>query len=246
MESRPAARPVTAALAGTFIAGCAAVALVAALAPGLMKSVRAGSAYTSYWPGYASYYLWALLPFLGGLALAGLVLAVRPRLGRPAAAVSAVLAAQAAGFGAVAVRDWFNMAGAGPGLRQSSLALVVGFAAVVAIAAAVAGCAAVAVLWREPAAGWRGAGPRRPAWVVAGVAVAMALPPVLTAAVGQSDVTTLGQLALTYGLPWGGGLALAGWLGRRGRIAVLVTIGLSVALVASRFAVAYLRYVSGD
>jgi hypothetical protein len=49
-------------------------------------------------------------------------------------------------------------------------------------------------------------------------------------------VTMVGPFALTYSLPWGVGLAAAGWLGRRGRVAALTTVVLSVLLVTAEFA----------
>jgi hypothetical protein len=75
-------------------------------------------------------YFWVLWPLLFGLAVAGMVLAARPRWGRPAAVVAALLAAQVCGHGIVAVRDWFNTAGASGGMR---LAVVVGLPAALAL-----------------------------------------------------------------------------------------------------------------
>jgi hypothetical protein len=44
------------------------------------------------------------------------------------------------------------------------------------------------------------------------VLVAVALPPMVGVAIGDSDLTTVGQVALMYAIPWGAGLAVTGWL----------------------------------
>jgi hypothetical protein len=233
-ETLPA-RPVTTAVAGVLIVACALTAAFSAVAPSRMRAVTDQMAYEL---SYAA----VLVPFAAGLAVAGLVLAARPRLARPAAVVAAILAAQVAGHGTVAVRDWFNVVGASAGMSRGALATVVSLAAVVALSAVVAGCLSVAVLWREPAGGWRGLRPQRPAYVVIGVAVAVALPPVLAARWNDFGPTMLGQTALTWSLPWGAGLALAGWLDRRARIAASVTVIASILVVAGQLGVAYLRW----
>jgi hypothetical protein len=63
-----------------------------------------------------------------------------------------------------------------------------------------------------PIAARGGPWPDRPGYVVAGAVLAAALPLLLGAAARDADITSLGQHALTYGLPWGAGLASAGWL----------------------------------
>ena len=220
------ARPVTLAVAGVVVTACAMVAGSAAAVPGWLFG--AGGHLEVRWN-----YFWVLWPLLLGLAVAGVVLAARPQWGRPTAVVAAVLAAQVCGHGIVAVRDWFNTAGAGGGMRQSELALVVGLAAVVAVCAAVAGCVSAAVVWREPANGWRSLRPRRPGYLSVGLVVMVGLPLALAFGFRFTAVTRVGQFALTYSLPWGVGLVAAGWLGRRGRIAALTAVGMSVLLVAA-------------
>lgn len=215
--------PVTATVAGGVIAVCAFVAAGAAAVPGRLDQpfgtqVRYGWNYSPI--------IW---PLLVALLAAGVLLAVRPKLGRAVAIVAAILAAQVAGFGVVAVRDWFNANGA-TGIAQHNLATVVTLAAAVAIASTVAGCVSLAVLWREPADGWHGLRPARPAYVLAGIVLAALLPLALGQTLGDTDITTLGQLALTYSLPWGVGLAAAGWLGRRAGIAALTTVAVSMIL----------------
>lgn len=226
------ARPVTAAVAGVVVTACATMAGSAAAVPGWLFGP--GGHLTVRWN-----YFWVLWPLVLGLAVAGAVLAARPRWGRPAAVVAAVLSAQVCGHGIVAVRDWFNTAGASGGMRQSELALVVGFAAVVAVCAAVAGCVSTAVVWREPADGWRGLRPTRPAYSLVGLVVMVGLPVTLAFGFGTTAMTMVGQFALTYSLPWGAGLVAAGWLGRRGRIAALTAVALSVLLVAAELAMRF-------
>ncbi len=233
------ARPVTTAVTGGLIVACALTAAVSAVAPSHMSAVTDQMAYELT-------YLAVLVPLLIGLTAAGLVLLARPSWARPAAVVAAILAAQVAGYGTVAVRDWFNVAGASAGMRQGALATVVSFAAVVALSAVVAGCLSVAVLWREPAGGWRGMLPQRPAYLASGVAVAVALPPVFASRWGGADLTTIGQMLLTWALPWGAGLAVAAWLDRPGRIAASTTVIASVLVAASHLGIAYLRWKTGQ
>ena len=227
------AGPITSVLTGVTILGCAAAAAVCAVAPMAIDKVR-GS-------GYAVTYLWILLPLLGGLVVTGLLVAARSPLGRPAAAAAAVLAAQVTGYGVVAVRDWFNLNGAGPGMRPHTLAVAVTFAAGVALCAVVAATISVVSLWREPERGWPSLLSPRPACVVGGVLLAVVLPVLLATVMQDTDITTLGQFALTFGLPWGAGLALAGWGARRGRIAVYATISLSVLLAATQWGSSLVR-----
>lgn len=221
----PAARPVTTAAAGVVVAACAVVAGAAAAVPGWVAA-RPGE-WALLWE-----YFWVLGLIVPGLAAAGVTVVARPQWRRPAAVVAMVLAAQVCGHGLVAVRDWFNTAGASAGMRQTDLAWVVLLATVVTLCGAVAGCTAAALVWREPAGGWHGLRPRKPAWVVAGLVVALGLP-VLAACTTAPfrTVTMAGQTALLYGLPWGAGVAAAAWLGRRGRRAALATVAVSALLV---------------
>jgi hypothetical protein len=216
-------KPVTAASAGGVVLLCAVVAGMSASVPGRGEK---GNAWINYSP--------VVWPLLAVLLSAALVLALRPRLARPAAVVAAIVAAQVAGNGVVAVRDWFNVNGV-HGVAQGNLATVVTYAAAVAVAATVAACVGLAVLWQEPVEGWRGVRPTRPVFVVAGVFVAVLLPAAIATAWHDTDLTTLGQLALTYSLPWGGGLAAVGWLNRRAATAAFLTVAGSVIVTAVVF-----------
>jgi hypothetical protein len=223
-EDARVARPVTTVVAGVAVTVCAVVAAAAAAVPGRV-SIGSGE-----WE-YLWEYFWVLWLLLLGLAAAGIALAARPQCRRPAAVIAMVLAAQVCGHGLVAVRDWFNMSGASAGMRQTDLAWVVALAAVVALCGAVAGCVAAALVWREPANGWRALRPRRPAYLVAALAVTLGIPVALASFTMAFRVTMFGQSGLLYGLPWGAGIAAAAWLGRRAKTASLTTVAVSALLV---------------
>lgn len=205
---------------GGLLVGCALAAAGAAAVP-----VGALPGATARHAAHASPVLWVLVAALGA---AGLLVLRRPAARRRAAAVAAVLAAQVAALGAAGVREWS---------ARDEPAAAVALAAGVAVAGALAVCAAVALLWREPDLGWAGLRPRRPGLVVAGAVVAAVLP--VAVAGHDAGPAALGGYALTWSLPWGLGLAAAGWLGpRTGRAAAgavaasaLLTIGGAVALV---------------
>lgn len=230
-EDARVARPVTTAVAGGAVTACAVAAGAAAAVPGWVPTV----------PGKWDYlweYFWVLWPLLLGLAAAGIALVTWPRCRRPAAVVAMVLAAQVCGHGLVAVRDWFNTAGASAGMRQTDLAWLVGLAAVVAICGAVATCLATALVWREPADGWRALRPRKPAYVAAALVVTLGLPVALASlTMTFRAITMFGQSGLLYGLPWGAGIAAAAWLGRRERTAALTTVAVSALLVVLEYPV---------
>jgi hypothetical protein len=209
-------RNVTTTLAAGVFVLAAVVAAIGAAVPGkaepLDGTVRFG---WHVWP--------TIWPLIATLLAAGVTLARRPDLRRPAAAVAAVVAAQIAGIGLVAVRDWFQAAD----LARHNLATVVAFAAGVATAGTAAACGAVALLWHEPARGWAAWRPHRPALVAAGAVIAVLLPPAVGYAARDADLTSLGQYALTWSLPWGGGLAAAGWLRPRARLAATRAVAFS-------------------
>jgi hypothetical protein len=114
-------------------------------------------------------------------------------------------------------------------------AAVVGM--VVAVCAAVACAVSAAVVWREPAGGWHSLRPRRPGYTAAALVVVLGLPVVPLVAFQFPSMPQAVQVALLYSLPWGVGIAVAGWLGRPGRIAALSTVGLSMVLVVAEYAV---------
>ncbi|GIF75898.1 hypothetical protein [Asanoa siamensis] len=207
--------------AGALIVLCAVGAAGAAAVPGRndrpdMSIVRFDWLYPSaFWPLALS------------LAAAGVWTIVRPSHARRAGVAAAILAAQLAGYGLVAVRDWFNAWGAG-GMATHNLATVVTVAAGLAVLATVAACVGVGIAWREPER-WR---PARPRLVLAAAAIAGALPPIIAAAQHDLDITSLGQYALTYSIPWGAGLASAGWLDRPLSTVATGTVAGSAAITA--------------
>jgi len=216
----PPGRPVTAVAGGVVIVACAVVAALAVTMPEHTVATYAPRPEWQYTP--------ALWPLLIALLGAGLVAVTRPRCARPAAAVAAIVAVQLAGNGWVAVREWFAMYGLG-GLDRHSLVALHGYAAALPLAATVAAVTAAALVWREPADGWRGAVPSRPGYVLAGAATVLLLPLLWDVTRMTLDITGFRHVAsLTYTLPWGAGLAAAGWLrGRTGNAAVL-TVAVSV------------------
>jgi hypothetical protein len=204
-----AQRPVTAAFGGVFIVLCA---VTAALSAGASRSrlPADGSRVGWHYPPVT----WLLLL---ALAAAGATILTQHRWSRPAALLAAIVAAQTAATGLVAIRAWFTVSRFGGG--QYLTITPITYAAAVTLAGSAAAVAAAAMLWREPANGWRGLVPARPGYVVAGAAVAVLLPLTWNAATESGDITGLGHIAtLTFALPWGAGLAAVGWL--RGRAAV--------------------------
>jgi hypothetical protein len=93
---------------------------------------------------------------------------------------------------------------------------------VVALAGAGVASAAAASVWFEPTGGWRRVIPVRPWYVALGTAVALLLP----LASGDPAV-------LLYSLPWGIGLAAAGWLCGRAAVTAAWTVAGSAVLYAS-------------
>lgn len=146
-----------------------------------------------------------------------------------------VAGAQIAGHGIVVVRDWFNAWGAG-GMATHNLATVVTLAAAVAVCGAVATCIGVGVAWHEPA-DWTALRPATPRYVLAALVVLLALPPALSAVFDDLDITSLGQYALSYSMPWGAGLASAGWLDRRTGTAAIGAVGASAVFTAVAVAI---------
>jgi hypothetical protein len=216
------------------------------VAGGLVVVCATGAALSAAVPGRGTYgafsevgwnYPAAVWPLLAGLAVAGVLIVIRPEWVRPAAVVAAVVGAQVAGYGVVAVRDWFNANGAS-GMAQHNLATVVTFAAAVALWATVATCVAVGLLWREPT----GLGlPGFRSLLVGGI-VAVGLPFALGAAFRDVDITSLGQYALTYSLPWGAALAAAGWLDDREAVTARATVAGSAVLAAVTVGAALASY----
>jgi hypothetical protein len=221
-------RRAPAAAAGLTIALCA---LVAAVAAALV--VRSVVGFTVAWFAWQS--IPVLWPLLVGVLVAGLLLVVRPGAASRAGVVALVCAGQLMGGGVAASRDWFNVVGA-TNIPVHRLVVILPLTMVLVVAATVVCCVASAVLWRdtraERARWWR---PTAPAYAVVGVVLAVGLPLVVAALLDNWQLTFVGQTALIWSLPWGAGLAVAGWLDRGARRAALLTVGVSVVLTVGMF-----------
>lgn len=228
-----AGRPVTAAVGGAFIVACAVAAGSAVVLPDWRVATYAPRPGWQYTP--------ALWPLLVALLAAGVLIMTRPRLARPAAVVAAIVAVQIAGNGWVAIREWFSIFGLG-GLAKHHLVALHTYAVAVPLAATAAAVVAAALVWREPAAGWRGTLPSQPGYVVAGAAVVVLVPLMWDVARVSLDIIGFRHVAsLTYTLPWGVGLATAGWLPRRAARAAVLTVAVSAAACLAYIAATYLH-----
>ncbi|MFG1610778.1 hypothetical protein [Actinoplanes sp. NPDC049265] len=213
------------AVAGLGIAVCALTAISAVLIT-MPVAVR-----NTDWFSWIGWFGWATVPaiwpLLVAVLLAGLALVTRRRDGGVAAVVAFVCAAQLAGGGVAASRDWFNVGGA-VGISIPQLAVLLPLTAVVIVASTVACCLALTLVKRHAAAArggwWR---PLRLRFVVLGGAVAVLVTIAGGYLVGGLQLTGLVQAALTWSLPWGCGLALAAWLDGPMRRAALLAVGAS-------------------
>ena len=203
-----------------------------------MATVRLVARHTG-WFGWAT--IPAIWPLLAACLLAGLALVARPRRGDVAAVVAFVCAVQLTGGGVAASRDWFNVSGA-MAIPFRRLTLLLPLTAVVIVASTVACCLALALVKQHVeatrGAWWR---PTSPIFIVLGGAVAVAVPVVWAALNGTWQLTTLGQAALTWSLPWGCGLTLAAWLDRRPRRAALTALGASALATVAGMLAGFLR-----
>ncbi|WP_433720945.1 hypothetical protein ACQP2Y_37385 [Actinoplanes sp. CA-051413] len=233
-----ARRPVTAAVGGAFILVCA-VAIAGAVAATDHVLTPDGPARRLDYPA-------ATWPLLLALAVAGVTVMAHHRWARAAALLAAIVAAQLVGIGLIAIRAWFTIKGFGGSGSLTETHIT--YAAAAALVAAAATASAAALVWREPVDGWRSLVPARPMLVAAGVAVLGLLPQLWNAADETGDITGLAQIAtLTYSLPWGVGLVVAGWI--RGRSAVAVTVStllFAMFMVATNMLGYYSTYPLGD
>ncbi|WP_328474659.1 hypothetical protein OHA21_15800 [Actinoplanes sp. NBC_00393] len=210
-------RPVP--FAGLGMTMCALAAAGAAVAAGLLVGSNTS------WLGWAT--IPAIWLLLAALLLSGLALVARPRHGDVAAVVAFVCSVQLIGGGLAASRDWFNVSGA-TGIPFRRLPILMPLTAVVLVTSTVACCLALALVKQHAEAvrreWWR---PPCPEFTILGSATAVALPLLLAGLSSAWQLTTLGQVALAWSLPWGCGLALAAWLDRRLRRAALTAVSAS-------------------
>jgi hypothetical protein len=176
------------------------------------------------------WYHWALAV---AVVAAGLAIMSGRRSTRVAAAVvAAVGSAQLAGVGLVARGKWFAYFGPAGGPVQNhakleDLALSMSFCCAVAALICIAmlradGCFSPRA---TPAA-------LRLLLPLAGIAVAVGVPYMLTIEDNGTDAKTLLGLAALYGVPWGASVAVSAWLRQPAATAVVVTVGLSACLAA--------------
>lgn len=213
----------TSVVGGGFIVGCAVAAAVAMVAPDTVVITDAPRVGWHYPP-----VMWPLLLTLAG---AGAAVMARPRWARSAAVVAAIVAALVAGNGLSTIHRWFTVNGLG-GLdhERHNLVALHAYATTVTLAATAAAVAAAALVWRERFHARRCLVPSRPGYVAAGAAVAVLL------AIGDppsgSPLLDAAQAiaAPAYALPWGAGLAAAGWLRGRAARAAVIAVAASAAL----------------
>ncbi|MFI5936328.1 hypothetical protein [Actinoplanes sp. NPDC051494] len=137
--------------------------------------------------------------------------------------MAAIVLVHVACNGWVMARAWPASDAAG-GIGRSGLGLVIITVALVVAA----GSTAAAAGWSEPVGGWGRLVPARPGFVALGAAVTLWVPLVWGSA-GSPAVWM-------YALPWGIGIASAGWL--RGRPAVVAGVTVIVSAVVCALFVA--------
>ncbi len=197
------------------------------------------------WSSFTIYPWWTLVLFGVGAGAAAVSVAApagATRVLATTAAVTGVLAAQVGALGVWAQKHWLPAFGFGGGYagdvdELEQLAWIVAGAGILASVAAV-GQLLVQHDWPRPVVSvtrWRRAG--------CGVAVLVGLPILLAGADPDlADLTSVGALALIYGVPWGVSLLGAGWLSRHGALGVLA--GCFVSATLSAFAPS--NQITGD
>jgi hypothetical protein len=177
-----------------------------------------------------SWYQWAVA--LAVIA-AGLGIGIGGREVRVASAVvGAVASAQLAGVGLVARGKWFAYFGpiGGPvqnheKLEDLALTMTICCAAAVLICIALLRAERCFSLRATPVA-------LRLLLPLAGIAVAVVVPYMLTIGDNGTDAKTLLALAAMYGVPWGASVAASAWLRRPAATAAVATVGVSAAVAA--------------
>ncbi len=213
--------PLVGRAAGVVIAGLALV-LAAVVAMPESHSDR-----VSY-DGVDTVYPLMLLPALAMVAFAGIAACLRPAFAQAAAVVSGIFGIQVLGIAIVASADWRNFAGTDGtswehGNVASFVAIGMFFAALIIV---LLSCA----LYRSrdphpdeiPAV--------HPAYLVAGLAVAVCLPVALGMTLHHLSLTAAGQFALWWSAPWGAGIIAAGVQVPAARRAALAGVLVSVAI----------------
>jgi hypothetical protein len=220
--------PLAGRTAGLLIAGLAM--MVAAVLASPLSHSDLGSQ-----DGVDTAYPLMLLPALAVVTLAGLGAFVHPAVTQVAAVVSGITGAQVLGMAVVAACDWRNLAGVGysswhRGNVASLLAVGMFFAALMIVVISSAVYRSRQVHAGEPEV--------HRAYLVVGLAVAVALPLVLgmtlrhvSPATAGLTPTAVGQYALWWSAPWGAGIIAAGGAQKPAtRRAALASVLVSVTL----------------
>lgn len=187
-----------------------------------------------YRSGTTIYPAWTWVLVLGGLVAGVATVAARRSGVRAAAAgISLVAAMQLVGTGVVAFKHWkpaFGMGG-GYGEGYESLDTLRSMAILLASAALIGGVAAASQLRSVRAFTTATRVGVRLGSAVAGLALVVALPLVISVGdYGAGDLTSWGAIGLIYAGPWGAALLVTGWLERTAAVGVLVAVGASVVL----------------
>lgn len=197
-----------------------------------------GKNYGSSWnPGISgelslfSWAHWILVALVLGAGLT-LVGATNPTVAAVAAASGLGPAALLLGAGIVARRRWHpvaGMSGSGIWANQRMIEIIAVLGALAAAAAVLTFLRVLGASRRELSMSSSNSTAGR-FCVVIGALVAVSLP--LLLAIGDphaQDKTSLGAFALLWSLPWGGALALSGWLPRPAAVATGLAVAVSAA-----------------
>ena len=190
-----------------------------------------GSAWNPGVTGQQQLFSWAHWILVLLMVICAAVLLSTPSVTRVTivAAAGLVPASMVVGAGIVARRRWHPVAGPGPGhfINQRGLVLV---ATVAAVGAFVALLAQLHLLWTAKRLDGSPAcpAPVRTASLAVAVVLAVSVPFLVGVdRLASHDLTSRAAFVVLWSLPWGGVLALTGWLPRAPAVAIGLTVALS-------------------
>jgi hypothetical protein len=212
------------------LVGRAAGLLIAVLAVVVTALIALPASHSDYGSddGVHTVYPLMLLPSIAVVAAGGIAVLLRPVVAQAAAVVSGITGIQVLGIAVVASRDWRNFAGVGGaswerGNVASLVAIVVFFAALIIV---LLSCS----LYRNNLRAGDVPAVHRVS-LIAGLAVAVGLPILLSVAIHRLALTAVGQFALWWSVSWGVGIIAAGNAQvLAARRAALVSVLVSVAI----------------
>jgi hypothetical protein len=212
---------------GLIVMGAAVLAAVMVQSHGKVF----GSAWNPGVTGQTRLFSWAHWILVLLMVICAAVLLSAPSSTRVTivAAAGLVPASMVAGAGIVARRRWHPVAGPGPGLFTNQMGLVL-VATVAALAAIIAVLALLHLLWTATRLDGSSACPPpvRAASVTVAIALAVSVPFLVgVGRPGSHDLTSRGAFVVLWSLPWGGVLALTGWLPRAAAVAIGLTVAVS-------------------